>query len=173
VIETANRLPEERLTHAGLFYFGPIVGSILSSIFGHWVHDLLGRLYVRIHGGKFASEARLYIIYGASAISGTAIILIGHALQNHWNAAGLSVLLGVQIFGINMMSTAVNAYLLDAYPEGSGMMKQRGNTKLVLTSSGEVDVWIVMGRTMGGMMSTYNQLPWVARDGEDRLQSSP
>lgn len=133
-----------------LFYFGPIVGSILSSILGHWVHDLFGRLYVRVHGGRFDSEARLWIIYIASPITGMSIMLIGYALQRHWNVYGLSILLGVQIFGVNIISTAVNAYLLDAYPEGSG----------------EVDVWIVLGRTLGGMLSTYEQLPWVARDGK-------
>jgi len=133
-----------------LFYFGPIVGSILSSILGHWVHDLFGRLYVRVHGGRFDSEARLWIIYIASPITGMSIMMIGYALQRHWNVYGLSVLLGVQIFGINIISTAVNAYLLDAYPEGSG----------------EVDIWIVLGRTLGGMLSTYEQLPWVAQDGK-------
>ncbi|KAK4561386.1 hypothetical protein LTR86_004703 [Recurvomyces mirabilis] len=138
-----------------LFYFGPIVGSILSTILGHWVHDLFGRLYVRINGGEFASEARLWIIYVASPFTGMAIMLIGYALQRHWNVYGLSILLGVQIFGINIISTAVNAYLLDAYPEGSG----------------EVDVWIVLGRTLGGMLSTYEQLPWVARDGTAKVFS--
>lgn len=46
-------------------------------------------------------------------------------------------------------TVALNAYLLDAYPEGSG----------------EVGAWIVVGRTMGGFMATYVEIDWVGRDG--------
>ena len=55
----------------------------------------------------------------------------------------------MQIVGIMIATVALNAYLLDAYPEGSG----------------EVDAWIVVGRTLGGFMATYVELNWVARDG--------
>ena len=46
-------------------------------------------------------------------------------------------------------TVALNAYLLDAYPEGSG----------------EVGAWIVVGRTMGGFMATYVEINWVTRSG--------
>ena len=46
-------------------------------------------------------------------------------------------------------TVALNAYLLDAYPEGSG----------------EVGAWITMGRTMGGFMATYTEINWVTRSG--------
>ena len=55
----------------------------------------------------------------------------------------------MQISGIMIATVALNAYLLDAYPEGSG----------------EVDAWINVGRTMGGFMATYIEINWVARDG--------
>lgn len=42
-------------------------------------------------------------------------------------------------------TVAVNAYLLDAYPEGSG----------------EVGAWIVVARNMGGFMATYIEINWV------------
>lgn len=46
-------------------------------------------------------------------------------------------------------TVALNAYLLDAYPEGSG----------------EVGAWIVVGRTMGGFMATYIEIDWVTKSG--------
>ena len=55
--------------------------------------------------------------------------------------------------GIMIATTAVNAYLLDAYPEGSG----------------EVGAWIVFGRTFGGFMATFVEIPWVARTGAAKV----
>ena len=46
-------------------------------------------------------------------------------------------------------TVALNAYLLDAYPEGSG----------------EVGAWISVGRTMGGFMATYIEIDWVTASG--------
>ena len=46
-------------------------------------------------------------------------------------------------------TVGLNAYLLDAYPEGSG----------------EVGAWIVVGRTLGGFMATYVEINWVQKDG--------
>lgn len=55
----------------------------------------------------------------------------------------------MQISGIMIATVALNAYLLDAYPEGSG----------------EVDAWINVGRATGGFMATYIEINWVAKDG--------
>ncbi len=51
--------------------------------------------------------------------------------------------------GIMIATVAVNAYLLDSYPEGSG----------------EVGAWILVGRTMGGFMATYIEIDWVTKSG--------
>ena len=94
-------------------------------------------------------EARLFIIYGASLITGTFILLLGQALQHTWHYMAVAVFDAGQLIGVNIISTAVNAYLGDAYPEAPG----------------EVDTWIVIGRTMGGFMATYIELPWVEKVG--------
>lgn len=94
-------------------------------------------------------EARLYIIYGASAICGLFILLLGQALEHTWHYMAVAVFDAAQLIGVNIISTAINAYLSDAYPEAAG----------------EVDCWIVMGRTMGGFMATYIELPWVQNVG--------
>ncbi|RMY04447.1 hypothetical protein D0867_08809 [Hortaea werneckii] len=133
----------------GLFYFAPIVGCIIGAISGHWVHDLFARWYMRRHSGTMHPEARLYIIYFASGIVGLFILLLGQALQHTWHFMAVAVFDAAQLIGVNIISTAVNAYLGDAYPEAPG----------------EMDTWIVMGRTMGGFMATYIELPWVQSAG--------
>ena len=61
----------------------------------------------------------------------------------------IAVFAGGQVMGIMIATVALNSYLLDAYPEGSG----------------EVGAWIVVGRTLGGFMSTYIEIDWVIRSG--------
>ena len=61
----------------------------------------------------------------------------------------VTVFYGVQVAGIMIATTAVNAYLLDAYPEGSG----------------EVDARLCFGRVWGGFMATYVNIPWATKDG--------
>ena len=61
----------------------------------------------------------------------------------------IAVFTAGQVMGIMIATVALNAYLLDAYPEGSG----------------EVGAWIVVGRTLGGFMATYVEINWVVRDG--------
>ncbi|KAK5128869.1 hypothetical protein LTR85_000202 [Meristemomyces frigidus] len=133
----------------GLFYFAPIVGCIIGATLGHWLHDLIARWYTRRHNGVIDAEARLYIIYGASFIVGLFILLLGQALQHQWHYMAVAIFDAGQLIGVNIISTAVNAYLGDAYPEAPG----------------EVDTWIVIGRTMGGFMATYINLLWVEEVG--------
>ncbi|KAK4549112.1 hypothetical protein LTR36_007568 [Oleoguttula mirabilis] len=137
----------------GLFYFAPIAGCIIGAIAGHWLHDFVGNLYMKRHQGKIAPEARLYIIYGASTLTGTAILLLGQALQHKWHYMAVAILDAAQLIGVNIISTAVNTYLLDAYPNAAG----------------EVDVWIVIGRTMGGFMATYVDITWVEKQGPGKV----
>ncbi|RMZ10337.1 hypothetical protein D0860_03863 [Hortaea werneckii] len=111
--------------------------------------DLFARWYMRRHSGTMHPEARLYIIYFASGIVGLFILLLGQALQHTWHYMAVAVFDAAQLIGVNIISTAVNAYLGDAYPEAPG----------------EMDTWIVMGRTMGGFMATYIELPWVQSAG--------
>ncbi|KAI7162484.1 MFS general substrate transporter [Hortaea werneckii] len=111
--------------------------------------DLFARWYMRRHSGTMHPEARLYIIYFASGIVGLFILLLGQALQHTWHYMAVAVFDAAQLIGVNIISTAVNAYLGDAYPEAPG----------------EMDTWIVMGRTMGGFMATYIELPWVQNAG--------
>lgn len=77
------------------------------------------------------------------------ILVIGFTLQNTWHWSVLAVFFAGQVMGIMIATVAVNAYLLDSYPEGSG----------------EVGAWILVGRTMGGFMATYIEIDWVTKSG--------
>ncbi len=101
------------------------------------------------HDGKIVPEARLIIIWIASPLMAASILILGFAFQHTWHYMTVAVFYAGQVMGINIATVAINAYLLDSYPEGSG----------------EVGAWIVVGRTLGGFMATYIELDWVQRDG--------
>lgn len=108
---------------------------------------------MRKHAGHIEPEARLIIIWLASPIMAISILIIGFALQNTWHWSVLAVFVAGQVMGIMIATVAVNAYLLDSYPEGSG----------------EVGAWIVVGRTMGGFMATYIEINWVTKSGPQNV----
>ncbi|KAL9084454.1 MAG: hypothetical protein Q9159_005216 [Coniocarpon cinnabarinum] len=60
-----------------------------------------------------------------------------------------AVFFALQILGIMVATVGIDAYLLDAYPEGSG----------------EVGAWANFGREGGGFMSVYIALEWVDEAG--------
>lgn len=101
------------------------------------------------HNGVIDPEIRLYLTYLASALMTVALIVLGFALQHTWHYMIVAVFYGVQVVGIMIATTAVNAFLLDAYPEGSG----------------EVGALIDFGRVFGGFMATYINIPWVQSAG--------
>lgn len=135
-----------------MFYFAPIIGSILGAVLGHWLHDLVALYHSRRHAGRVEPEARLIIIWLATPIMAVSILVLGFALQRTWHYMVIAVFMAGQVCGIMIATTAVNAYLLDSYPEGSG----------------EVGAWIVVGRTMGGFMATYVEIEWVQRSGLEK-----
>ena len=77
------------------------------------------------------------------------ILVLGFALQNTYHYIVVAVFFAGQVVGIMIATVALSAYLLDAYPEGSG----------------EVGAWIVVGKTMGGFMATYIEIDWVIKSG--------
>ena len=64
----------------------------------------------------------------------------------------LAVFSAVQTVGVMIVTTAINAYLLDCYPEGSG----------------EVGAWVTASRNWSGFMATFIQISWVTKDGTAR-----
>ena len=128
----------------GLEYLAPVVATILGQIVGHWLHDFIGKTYARRHGGRIDPEARLIVNLIALPIIIAGMVVMGYCLQYRWHYMTLAVGWALHNFGIMLVTVGINAYLLDAYPEGAG----------------EISAWINAGRTLGGFVVGYFQVEW-------------
>lgn len=114
---------------------------------------MVGRFCVSLHEGRLDPEARLIITYPATLILCLSLLVLGFALEHHWHYMALAVFAAMQCFGVMIVTTAINAYLLDCYPGGSG----------------EVSAWITASCNWAGFMATYIQIEWVERLGPARV----
>lgn len=130
-----------------------MVGVILGWLAGHFLHDAVGRFYTRRHGGRLDPEARLIITYPATLILCLSLIILGLSFQYKWHYMVIAIFATMQCFGVMIVTTAINAYLLDCYPEGSG----------------EVSAWITASRNWSGFMATYIQIEWVLQLGPAKV----
>ena len=87
---------------------------------GHWLHDMVANTYAKRHNNRIEPEARLLVTYPATVIMFVAVLLFGFALQRHWHYMVIAVVFAAQVVGIMIATVGIDAYLLDAYPEGSG-----------------------------------------------------
>ncbi|KAF4547207.1 Hypothetical protein D9617_53g017780 [Elsinoe fawcettii] len=133
----------------GFFSFFGIVGVSLGWFLGHYMHDFVSQWQVGRKAVATGPEARLLIIYPASLLMFTSLVVIGFALEGRWHFMTLAVPAASQCGAIMIMTTAVNAYLFEKYPG----------------SVGDTGTWLANGRIFGGFMATYIQIPWVERIG--------
>lgn len=117
-------------------YTAPVVGALLGLVVGHFLFDLLGSLYASRHNGKIEPEARLLIIWLILPFKLVGYNLIGLTLQHHYSYWILAVGWAMHNFATIVTTTAVGAYLIDAYPEASG----------------ESAAWLNFSRTLGGFI---------------------
>jgi MFS family permease len=136
----------------GYFYFFGIVGVIIGWLMGHYLHDAVGTFYMNRHQGRLHPEARLIIVYPATILCCVSLIVLGFAFERHWHYMVIAVFAAMQCSSMMIITTAINAYLLDCYPEGSG----------------EVGAWVTASRNWGGFMATYIQIDWVSGMGPAR-----
>ncbi|KAJ5495962.1 MFS transporter [Penicillium diatomitis] len=136
----------------GFFYFFGIVGCLIGWLIGHFLHDAVGRYYTKQHAGRLDPEARLILLYPATLICCISLVVLGFAFQRHWHYMIIAVFAAAQCVGVMIVTTAINAYLLDCYPEGSG----------------EVGAWVTASRNWAGFMATYVQIDWVGSMGPAR-----
>ena len=77
------------------------------------------------------------------------IVISGVALQHVWHYMIIAVALALYVFGLMIVTTAINAYVLDSYPEAPG----------------EVCAWVNAARTVGGFIITYFEIVWAESAG--------
>lgn len=80
------------------------------------------------------------------------LILMGFALERHYHYMLAGLGWGFYVFGIMIVTVAINTYLLDVYPEGSG----------------EVAAWITCGRCLAGFIVSYFMVDWATEVGTIR-----
>ncbi|KZT37208.1 putative MFS transporter [Sistotremastrum suecicum HHB10207 ss-3] len=135
----------------GAFYTTPIVAAALGQLVGHFLHDAIANHYIKRHGGRFEPEIRLRAIWISEPFIVTGLVVLGFALQRDWHFMVTAVGWGLYVFGIMVTTVALQAYMLDCYPEGSG----------------EVSGWLNFGRTTGGFVVSYFQVRWATKLGAE------
>ncbi|KAL2863368.1 major facilitator superfamily domain-containing protein [Aspergillus lucknowensis] len=136
----------------GFFYFTPVVAAILGEIAGHWLHDMIASYAAKRNNGRLEPEARLMATWIATPLMLAGLILLGFALEEGYHYMLTALGWGLYVFGIMIVTVAVNAYVLDSYPEASG----------------EVAAWVNFGRTTGGFIVSYFMVEWADKQGAKR-----
>lgn len=101
------------------------------------------------NNGRFEPEARYAASWVAMPFMISGIMLLGHALEREYHYMLASLGWGLYVFGIMITTVAVNAYVLDSYPEASG----------------EVAAWVNFARTTGGFIVSYFMVEWAEKQG--------
>lgn len=135
-----------------LYFFAPMVATILGELAGHWAFDIIAKIYMKRNNGRLEPEARLIPVWFATPLMVLGIVLLGQSLERAWHYMVTAVVWSLYVFGIIICTTSINSYLLDSYPEASG----------------EVAAWINFGRTVGGFIITYFEINWVLAQGAER-----
>ncbi|KIX00338.1 uncharacterized protein Z518_10477 [Rhinocladiella mackenziei CBS 650.93] len=132
-------------------YTAPVVGAVLGLVLGHFLFDFIAKLYAKRHGGRIEPECRLIILWLILPIKIVGYNLIGVTLHQArtWSWWPLAIGWCMHNFATIVTTTAVGAYLLDAYPEAGG----------------ECAAWLNFARTLGGFIVGYIQINWANKAG--------
>jgi hypothetical protein len=108
-------------TAVALLFFAPMIGTVLAEIWGHWFNDYICNMYIRNHDGKWKPEHRLWSVYIPWCVGLAGLILFGQALQHELSWVVVALGWGMNCFSTLGSTTAVSAYLLDAFPQHAAL----------------------------------------------------
>lgn len=108
-------------TQASLFYFAPIVGSVVGEFWGHWFNDFSANRYIRTHAGKYLPENRLWGVYLPASLAATSLIIYGQTLQKALPIVALAAAWALMAFAQVAATTAISAYALDCFPQHAAL----------------------------------------------------
>jgi hypothetical protein len=112
----------------------PVVGGALGIPIGHYLFDFIGKLWAKRANGIVAPEARLVPLWLVLPLKIAGYNMIGLSIGHTWNIWILAIGWGMHNLATILTTTAVGAYLIDAYPEASG----------------ESAAWLNFARTVSG-----------------------
>jgi hypothetical protein len=132
-------------------YTAPVVGAILGLVFGHFMFDFIAKMWAKRHGGRLEPENRLIALWLVLPLKIIGYNLIGVTLSNArtWSYWVIAIGWAMHNFATIITTTAVGAYLLDAYPEAGG----------------ECAAWLNASRTLAGFIVGYVMINWVSSAG--------
>lgn len=70
---------------SALYFFAPIVATLLGEFTGHFVFDFTAKLYRKRHNGVLDPEARLIPMWFAMPLMVFGVVLLGFSLENDWH----------------------------------------------------------------------------------------
>jgi hypothetical protein len=111
---------------------------------GHYLFDFIGKLWAKRHNGIVAPEARLIPLWLVLPLKIVGYNMIGLSIERQWSIWVLAVGWGMHNLATILTTTAVGAYLIDAYPEASG----------------ESAAWLNFARTVSGFAAGYFHINW-------------
>jgi len=146
-------VPAYQLDYYGLaaIYCAPVLGAILCIPLGHYLFDIIGKIWAKRHNGIIDPEARLIPLWIVLPLKLAGYNMIGLTMQRHLNIWVLIVGWGMHNFSTVLTTSAVASYLIDCYPEASG----------------ESAAWLNAVRTLAGFILGYVQLNWATASGTE------
>ncbi|KAL4795808.1 major facilitator superfamily domain-containing protein [Aspergillus venezuelensis] len=99
----------------GLLYISPLIGTILGSVVGGKVSDILACIKAYRNGGIYEPEFRLVMIVPASIMSVAGLAGYGASVEHHTHWIVPTVCFGAIYFGCILGSTIAVTYCLDAH----------------------------------------------------------
>ncbi|KAF2396118.1 MFS general substrate transporter [Trichodelitschia bisporula] len=136
-------------TAVAMLFFAPMIGTLIAEVWGHWFNDFLFERHVRLHGGTYSPENRLWGVYPPWILGMAGLVLFGQTLQHHLSWVGLAFGWALNCFSTLGTTVAISAYILDVFPAHAAL----------------ASAWINTFRTIGGFCVVYFQMKWVAASG--------
>ncbi|KAL4940000.1 hypothetical protein BDV06DRAFT_230682 [Aspergillus oleicola] len=101
----------------GLLYISPLIGTILGSIVGGKVSDILACIKAYHNGGVYEPEWRLVMIIPAALMSVLGLAGYGASIESHTHWIVPTVCFGAIYFGCILGSTIAVTYCLDVHKQ--------------------------------------------------------
>ncbi|TFK39737.1 MFS general substrate transporter [Crucibulum laeve] len=130
-------------------YATPVIAVFIGEILGRYLNDWVMNTEIKRNNGVFKAEARLWTCYVGVTLYVTGFVILGSALQNHFNQSVVIIGWAIAQVAVLVNTVAVYAYCNDCFPRRQG----------------EISALLNLVRTLGGFSVTYFQVPWATRHG--------
>ena len=107
----------QSISTSGLHYIAMCFGEVLGSAVGGTLMDLVFWKLKARHGGATSPEFRIPIMFPAMALTMTGLFLYGWSAQAHAFWVLVDTGAAVLSFGMTVSGMAIQAYVIDSYPD--------------------------------------------------------